>query len=139
MYSHILVPVDLDEASSWGKAVQTARKLAENFAARLTLCTVVPDNAAMLKAGWSPPSYDALLEKAAARLILLKNELGLDEAQTEVGMGSVANGVLALAERGDVDLIVLSAHRPEMQDWLLGTNTSRIVRHAKCSVFVVRD
>lgn len=139
MYSHILVPVDLNEPSSWGKAVAVAKKTAEAFGARLTLCTVLPDEDALLHAGWSPPSYAAMREKAAAQLLLLKTELQLDDAQTHVGMGSVASGVLALAERDGVDLIVLSAHRPAMKDWLLGTNTSRIVRHAKCSVFVVRD
>ena len=53
--------------------------------------------------------------------------------------GGVYAGVLAVAERIGADLIVLAAHRPAMRDFLLGTNASRIVRHARCSVLVVRD
>jgi nucleotide-binding universal stress UspA family protein len=36
-------------------------------------------------------------------------------------------------------VIVLASHRPELKDYLLGPNAARVVRHAKCSVLVVRD
>ncbi len=36
------------------------------------------------------------------------------------------------------DLIVMASHRPEMKDYLLGSNAGHIVLHAPCSVFVVR-
>jgi nucleotide-binding universal stress UspA family protein len=39
----------------------------------------------------------------------------------------------------NADLIVLAAHRPELKDYLLGPNASRVVRHAKCSVYVIRE
>lgn len=32
----------------------------------------------------------------------------------------------------------MAAHRPELQDYLLGLNATRVVRHAKVSVLVVR-
>ena len=37
------------------------------------------------------------------------------------------------------DLIVLASHRPETKDYLLGPNAARVARHAKQSVFVVRN
>jgi nucleotide-binding universal stress UspA family protein len=37
------------------------------------------------------------------------------------------------------DLIVVGSHRPVMSDYLLGSNAKTIVRHAQCSVLVVRD
>ena len=40
---------------------------------------------------------------------------------------------------GDVDLIVVGSHRPVMSDYLLGSNAKTIVRHAQCSVLVVRE
>jgi len=39
----------------------------------------------------------------------------------------------------DADLIVLGANRPDLKDYLLGPNASRVVRHSARSVLVVRD
>ena len=36
------------------------------------------------------------------------------------------------------DLIVMASHRPELKDYLIGPNAARVVRHADCSVQVVR-
>ncbi len=33
----------------------------------------------------------------------------------------------------------IGSHRPELKDYLLGPNAARVVRHANCSVLVVRD
>lgn len=46
---------------------------------------------------------------------------------------------MAAADKLGCDLIVLSSHRPEMRDYLIGPNAARVVRHAKQSVLVVRD
>jgi nucleotide-binding universal stress UspA family protein len=55
-----------------------------------------------------------------------------------VGEGNVYEAVLTMAEQREIDLIVIGAHRPELRDYLLGPNAARVVRHAKCSVLVVR-
>ena len=39
----------------------------------------------------------------------------------------------------DADLIVIGSHRPAMSTYLLGSNAKTIVRHAKCSVLVLRE
>jgi nucleotide-binding universal stress UspA family protein len=33
---------------------------------------------------------------------------------------------------------VVGAHRQDLKDYLLGPNAARVVRHADCSVYVVR-
>jgi nucleotide-binding universal stress UspA family protein len=43
-----------------------------------------------------------------------------------------------MAEKISADLIIMPAHRLKLQDYLLGTNTAKVVRHAQCSVLVVR-
>ena len=139
MYSRILVPLDLDEPSSWSKAVPVAQAMAKAFDASVTLCTVVPDSVAMIEAQWSRLSFQALLDKASAKLSLLAHELDCEDVETEVGMGNIAGGILSVAESIGADLIVVSSHRPEMKDWVLGANAARVVRHAGCSVMVVRD
>jgi nucleotide-binding universal stress UspA family protein len=55
-----------------------------------------------------------------------------------VGEGNVYEAVLQMAEQRRIDLIVIGAHRPELSDYLLGPNAARVVRHADCSVLVVR-
>jgi nucleotide-binding universal stress UspA family protein len=42
------------------------------------------------------------------------------------------------AEALGCDLIVMNSHHPELKDYVLGSNASQVVHHAKCSVFVVR-
>lgn len=139
MYRSILVPVDLDEPSSWEKAIPTAIALCQCFEAPLALVTVVPDWNLILDAQWSPIAYREFVDVAQARLATLAASLvGIAEVGQHVATGGVYRGILDVAERIGADLIVLSSHRPEMKDYLLGANASRVVRHARCSVFVVR-
>ena len=37
-----------------------------------------------------------------------------------------------------VDLIIVASHRPGLQDYFLGSTAAKVVRHAKCSVLVIR-
>lgn len=42
------------------------------------------------------------------------------------------------AERIDADCLVVGSHKPGLADFLLGSTAARIVRHAPCSVHVLR-
>ncbi|MDP1974723.1 MAG: universal stress protein, partial [Alphaproteobacteria bacterium] len=59
--------------------------------------------------------------------------------QNIVATGSVYETIVNMAEEIKADLIVLGAHRPELKDYLIGPNASRVVRHGHCSVLVIRD
>ena len=140
MYRNILLPVDLDQPSSWEKALPTAIALCRCFDASLALVTVVPDWNMILEVQRSPIAYREFLDIARARLATLADSISdLSGVEHHVETGSIYGGILAVAERIGTDLIVLSSHRPAMKDYLLGANASRVVRHARCSVFVVRD
>jgi len=43
-----------------------------------------------------------------------------------------------VAKEKDVDLIIIASHRPGLQDYFLGSTAAKVVRHATCSVLVVR-
>lgn len=140
MYRSILVPVDLEQPSSWEKALPTAVALCQAFGASLTLVTVVPERAVMFESQWSPIAQREMLEVARARLGSLASTVeDAGEVAHHVEMGGIYSTILSIGERIGADLIVLSSHRPAMRDYLLGANASRVVRHARCSVFVVRD
>ena len=140
MYSSILVPVDLDEPSSWKKAVPTALALAKCFGAKVGLVHVVSDVLLAVEAEWSGLALRRILDTARARLALLADKLRADaEIDVHVATGSVYRGVLDMCEQAQADLIVLASHRPEIKDFLIGENAERVVRHARCSVMVVRE
>ena len=140
MYSKILVALDLDETSSTRKAMPTALSLSRCFSASLAFVYVVPGSQLAVEAQWSGLALRHILDAARNRLTKLTDE-HVDGADVEhfVTSGSVYAGILEAAEQFDADLIVLASHRPEMKDYLLGANASRVVRHARCSVMVVRD
>ena len=142
MFKKILVPVDLGQKSSWEKALPVAVSLAQKDDAELLVMTVIPDFGSALVGSFFPADHS---EKAQAEARveldrLVEREMpGEVRVSTLVGFGTIYKRILKAAGDGNADLIVLSSHRPEMQDYLLGPNAARVVRHAQQSVFVVRD
>ena len=55
-----------------------------------------------------------------------------------VANGTVYEEILKAAKETKCDFIVMASHRPELKDYLLGPNAARVVRHANCSVLVIR-
>lgn len=142
MYQRILVPVDLNDASSWAKSLPTAVRLCETFGASLHLLCVVPDFGMPIVSQYFPPDHQAKLRaEFEARLA----DLQAKEVPTSVNCGhtvlegKVYDQILAAADGQNIDLIVMGSHHPELSDYLLGPNAARVVRHADCSVMVVRD
>jgi len=82
---------------------------------------------------------DKILRLLDAHRILTLATLRPDGWPQATTVGYTSEGLMAVGERIGADLIVLASHRPAMKDYLLGANASRVVRHAPCSVFVVRD
>jgi nucleotide-binding universal stress UspA family protein len=139
MFKSVFIPIDLDEPTSWSKALPTAVSLAKSSNAPLTLGTIIPDWEAVRDAQWSPPAYRKMCDEARVRLDGLADRCGYALHNVVVGSGSVGRGVLDLAERAEADLIVLASHRPGLKDYLIGAHALHVVRHARCSVFVVRE
>ena len=61
------------------------------------------------------------------------------ELQVEILVGHAAHAVVEFAETHDIDLVVIG-HSGQTSIWgqFLGTTADKIVRHAPCSVLVVR-
>ncbi len=142
MYQHILLAVDLEAEDSWSKAVPEAVSYANAFGSTLHVMTVVPDFGMSIVGSFFPKEHEGkMLEEAASRLHKFV-EQHIPEGipvQVIVGHGTAYEEILDMQEKINCDLIVMSAHRPKMQDYLLGPNAARVVRHANCSVLVVRD
>ena len=139
MFKNVFIPIDLDEPTSWSKALPTAVAMASSSGALLSLGTIIPDWEAVRDVQWSPLGYRRMHEQAQIRLDKLADQGGYAHHNILVGGGSVGGGIVDLAERAEADLIVLASHRPGLKDYLIGAHALHVVRHARCSVFVVRD
>ena len=53
-------------------------------------------------------------------------------------VGRPHHKILDVAESEKIDLIVIASHQPGLADYLLGSVAAGVVRHAKCSVHVMR-
>jgi len=142
MFKDILLPIDLGEDPLPEKALATAVALARNDGARLHLLAVVPGYSMSIISQYFPENFEekALAETSARLHAVIDQEIPDDvTAQAIVANGSAYEEILATAEKIGCDLIVMASHRPGLEAYLLGPNTAKVVRHAKCSVFVVRD
>jgi nucleotide-binding universal stress UspA family protein len=141
MYKHILLTVDLDDKDSWSKALPLAISNAETHGATLSVMTVVPDFGMSLVGQYFPKDHiEKVMKEANKRLHELVSErvpAGM-QVQHIVRQGTVYEMVLLTAKEIEADLIIIASHRPALKDYLLGPNAARVVRHANCSVLVVR-
>ncbi|NVK17319.1 MAG: universal stress protein [Methylocystaceae bacterium] len=141
MYKDILLPIDLAEPSSWEKTVPTTIQMARDYKAKLHLMTVIPDFGSSLVGSFFPKGFEesAMQEIKKQLKTFAADHIPEDIAvQRIIANGTVYDEILNVCDKMDIDLIVLAAQRPKLGDYLLGPNAARVVRHAKCSVFVVR-
>ena len=112
--------------------------MAKRDGASLSIVTVLPLISGMV-ASHIPADIDARISaEAETELKRIAAATGVASAGASVRHGSVYHEVLDEADRLGSDLIVMGSHRPGMATYLLGSNAARIVRHAKCSVLVLR-
>lgn len=137
-----MIPVDLNHERSWHAALPVAVRLASLDKARLHLVTIVPDFGTSMVGTFFPEDFEKqALEKARAELeAFAKDHVpeGIDHA-CHIGHGTIYVQLLAMAKELAADLIVMGAHRPGLEGYLIGPNAARVVRHAPVSVMVVRE
>ena len=141
MYKNILLPIDLNQESSWAKALPTAVEMCQTFGSSLHVMNVVPDFGMSVVGTYFPEGFeDKALEGARAELheFVRQNVPDAVKVQHIIGHGSVYDEILRVAKEIKADLILLAAQRPELKDFLLGPNAARVVRHFEGSVLVVR-
>lgn len=141
MYKTILLAIDMNEPSSWEKALPVALEQARSGGGKLHIMTVVPDFGMAIVGSFFPAGYEKqALAEADTTLAGFIGEKVPGEIETahSVGHGTIYKEVLVTADDIGADLIVMASHRPAQSDYLLGPNAARVVRHATCSVLVVR-
>jgi nucleotide-binding universal stress UspA family protein len=142
MFERILVPVDLGEPEIAARSLAVAEELAVKHDARLDVLTVVPTYSMSIVGAAFPKDFEETTLEAARSA--LKTMLDARPASQVTIKGHVAHGtiydeIMKAADALGADLIVMASHRPALKDYLLGPNAARVVRHARQSVFVLRD
>ncbi|SDC46752.1 universal stress protein [Ruegeria marina] len=135
MYHNILVPISFDSERDISGPLKLAKLLATPEA-RITLLHVV-EHIPAYAISYMPPDYLAEARKAL-ETELDKLAAGLPNATGVLIEGHSGRSILDWAETNKPDLIIISSHRPGMQDLLLGSTAAQVVRHAQCAVHVVR-
>jgi nucleotide-binding universal stress UspA family protein len=141
MYKRIVLAVDLVEPTSAPKGLAQAIELAQMGAGELRLVNVQPVIPATFME-YVPVDFDVEQEtraKEALDVILGSIDLPAERKSAATRAGGIYHELLQEASEWDADLIVVGSHRPVMSDYLLGSNAKTIVRHAQCSVLVVRE
>jgi nucleotide-binding universal stress UspA family protein len=140
MFRRILVAVDLADPAPSPKGLDQAVELAIQSGGDLRLVNVQPLLPATFME-YVPADFDEEQEKRAQTAldeIVAKLPLPKERVSAVVLSGGVYHELLRDAAGWRADLIVVGSHRPVMADYLLGSNARTIVRHAQCSVLVVR-
>jgi universal stress protein G len=139
MFKKIMLPIDLEEADMTRRAIEAALGIADPDA-ELRLINVQ----ALLPAtfiDYGPPDYEGEVRLVAEKQISEaagKINISRERVSTNVRVGSIYDEVLTEAAEWGADLIVICSNRPTLATYLLGSNAAKIVRHATCSVLVVR-
>jgi len=142
MSKFILAAIDLAHADDQKAILTRARDLAKLDGAKLAVIAVVPDFGMSIVGSFFPKdTAQKVLAKAKTDLqAFIDKELGTgSDAEPIVQIGNAYEEILKTAEKLDASTIVIGAHKPDFKDYLLGPHAARVVRHAACSVHVVRD
>ena len=135
MYKHILVPVSFEDDRNTAEALAVAQKLSDSDG-RVTMLHVM-EQVPSYVVNYIPEGFH---EKAKAAIIQSLSDLAgdMENAKAIVVDGHSGRTILDWSEGNAAELIVIASHRPGMADYFLGSTAAQVVRHAKCSVHVVR-
>ena len=137
MYNTILIPIDMAHEEK-AKAMIDAAKTQANEGARFILLNVI--DAVPSWATTYMPDNDILADHrktAHDELAAIASENSI-EAEIKIRIGHSYNTILETADEENAELIIIGSHHPGISDYFLGSTAARVVRHAKCSVYVIR-
>jgi nucleotide-binding universal stress UspA family protein len=140
MFRKILVPIDISDTAVAEIAVFLAAQFAALTDGAVRMIHVFPEIPYRFQA-FLPPDISAERENAAGSQLqemAKKANVPAGRFSHTTLTGVVYHEVLAEAEAWGADLIIVGSHSPSMGTYLLGSNAQKIVRHANCSVLVVR-
>jgi len=144
MFKKILYPLDIEDVND-SEMHGIVRMQAQANNAELYLMTVIPDH------GFHNLITN-LSSKGESEFIEMYKKRMFDLIQTEfsnhdnlniskhiiIKSGNIYKNIVETVKDLNIDLVTIPAHKPGLEEYLLGPNTAKVVRHSPCSVFVIR-
>ena len=142
MFKNIVIPIDLADKQSIKPTLTTASDFVRAFSAKLHFVHIIPDFGTKILEDYLPKNW--MKEQKSKYEEQMRNSIQQYVPQEmivdyNVGRGAIYDEVIQYANNVVADLIIVSAVRPQLRDYMLGPNASKIVRHAGVSVLVVRE
>ena len=136
----ILVPIDISDSELTQRVISHVEAEAKIDDAEVHFLTVIPSLPYYASLGLAYSAMDDLKAEAKSQLeeIIKKFKLPTDRVHVHVEEGSPKDRILELAKKIPAHMIIIASHRPDITTYLLGSNAAAVVRHAECSVLVVR-
>ncbi len=136
MFNTILVPIDMAHLAEGKANIDIAIKQAE-AGAKIILLNVVEDIPTWASVELPVGLVATSLQAAQDELQAIANASGVP-MEAEARTGHSYKTILEVADEKQVDLIIIASHQPGLQDYFLGSTAAKVVRHAKCSVLIIR-
>lgn len=136
MYDTIMMPLAQDDGAETDKALTIAAALL-NPGGKLVLIHVMEIIPSMAMVHIP----EDVLEKAKETMTTMLAQVASRASgqTTEVlTSGHVGRTIVDYAEAHNIDCIVMRSHHPVISDIVLGSSAAFVVRHAGCSVHVMR-
>ena len=135
MYSNILVPVVFDEGHDTKASFRAARALA-NEDAKFTVLHTIEAIPAYVSS--QIPAEVLANTRAELEGLLQQSAAELPGSKAVLRSGHAGRFIVDYASENGIDCIVLASHKPGLENLFLGSTADRVVRHAECSVHVIR-
>ena len=146
MFKNILIPTDGSEQSQ--RAIRTGVELAKLHGARVTGVHVIPDYHLLIayEGAFDPVTEERIEEEAKARADTYLAFMRETAGEAGVPCSTVCetsdhpyDAILKTADTNACDLILMTSHgRKGLAAVLLGSETRKVLTHAKVPVLVVR-
>ena len=136
MYKDILVPIVFDHDPSDQQALAVAHNLAK-AGGKVTLLHIVEELPGFITVQLPEEIYKDTIAEAKSKLQALAKTLPIP-IDVMVETGHASRRILQCAEQLKADCIVISSHKPGLSDYFLGSTAAQVVRHATCTVHVLR-
>ena len=136
MYKNILVPVVFDHEPPAKDALAVANALLDK-GGKITLFHVVEEIPSHVVAQLPKGMLKKSMDETVAALKEIADDSKL-KVEPVVKVGHASRTILEQADESGAECIVISSHNPGLSDYFLGSTASRVVRHAKCAVHVLR-
>ncbi|WP_192035074.1 universal stress protein [Halomonas sp. YLGW01] len=141
MFNQILIPVDLVHQEHVAELREAARLLIDG-SGNITLLYVDPTRVhgdslvvQLDESDDAEPRREALTQLQGLAQSLQLENVTMNVITRE---GAAHDQILEYAAEISADAILMMASRPGLTDYFIGSTAERVVRHADCSVFVIR-